>query len=1350
MVFKPFSHLARQSFTKSITHGYAQSVVAATQSSYASSTTQFPSFTNHSVNRFGKSGTTQLRDAFQNASSSNSKNNFSTSSADTANDGGLDAYYAAWQNQQRAGDGIEWQQFQFAKRIGWKPPSAVFEGKGKEKEEDGLASEAEINQRRQGVDRAYTTSTVDDIKKAENQEADAAAIATVDAAIASEIVDIQNSSSDVDRNSSVPPVAAEDSESVVIQNSEASSTTAISMDDETSQFVGNQGPKSSLVAERSLSPAATPIPDQTSSVDPLDDVSKFYFDQLAQLYNTQTYAEIPPTFEAMLRAGVHPSATAYNALLAAAINLPTDKHQVIPKVLDVYSDMLRRKVSPSNETYTILLDVLSLRALEVKRLRSALEISQQRFGGIKEAGRYIFRSQQAESDILAEDDALSIAIKLFDSSTTTSPSRVYSASTYRLLLEACAAHGEVETMIRIHLHLEANKVVPFASIYATIIEAFTAASDLRSARHCYDGYKSLAIAHNNGTLTMLSRDDDAVETAMVKGFAICDQQDVADKLFAKIMAYRTECGLQAERLSQLRDKIVLDAYIQARLDKGKFLEALKVAEEGDMTATQRSQAMARICASAADSNDIDTATKAYQHSLPSAKDASTAAIAILAMHLRHGDVGSARSVWSTITATLAPTNALIEPTAMYTVALIGCGNVDEGLMQARQSFVRIRSSLTSSVGRSEMTEQIDEAIEAIASFLAEKGVIPSPQASMNFMWAMVENGGLVPSVAEQLLAGLGPVDVESLSWQDLKLALQVEAGIVVNEQASYDIAHSARFADLLKTSLSSRMPLDDRTTVLIESCLAKIGQQYPDLVAQWNAFIMQAAQPVVYMAQNTPVAAIPRAHDNFDPHAALVDHRGSASIVEELERQGSRGGSNLNEALSRLRNIRRAGRHPRYIAYAKLITAAAKDRRSGLMNEILEMARHDMPLLPQYSVVRYGWVSILDAMVGACLTMGNRKMAELYHQELLDMGAAPSANTFGQYINTLKDSTRTFDEATEAVRIFHRAKSEGVEPTTFLYNTLIGKLSKARRIDDCLLYFGEMQKLGVRPTSVTYGSVVNALCRVSDEKFAQQLFDEMETMPNYQPRTAPYNCMMQFFLNTKRDSSKVLEFYHRMLAMNIRPSEHTYKLLIDTYATLEPINMAAAEGVLETIRSLGQRPEANHYASLIHAKGCVLHDLAGARQTFDSVFRDTAISPQPCLYQALFESMVANHRVRDTGPLLNEMAAQGVELTPYIANTLIHGWAMEKDIAQAMYVYEIIGKEKREPSTYEAMTRAFLAVEDRDRASEVVQEMLDRGYPAAVSGKISELLGHGMSRTSSVLLTPRSFMTPETVTTPCA
>ena len=145
---------------------------------------------------------------------------------------------------------------------------------------------------------------------------------------------------------------------------------------------------------------------------------------------------------------------------------------------------------------------------------------------------------------------------------------------------------------------------------------------------------------------------------------------------------------------------------------------------------------------------------------------------------------------------------------------------------------------------------------------------------------------------------------------------------------------------------------------------------------------------------------------------------------------------------------------------------------------------------------------------------------------------------------------------------------------------------------------------------------------------------------------------------------------------------HTYKLLVDAYASLEPVDMRAAEKVLETIKATGQHPEAVHYASLVHAKGCVQHDLDAALEVFESVASNPKVRMQPCLYQALFEAMVANRRVSETERFVNDMASRRVAMTPYIANTLIHGWAAEGNIAKAKAIYDGIGIEKREPSTY--------------------------------------------------------------------
>lgn len=1140
-----YSNFIRQgsTFAKSVTaHGYAQSVVAATHPHILNSQNR-PVFTRRHTNRLGRLSALQLHSAFHTEKASSSA--FQIDHRHTHSHGGLDAYFEALQKQQAADEADqEWTQYEFPKRIEWKPDSAdVLTG-----EQEALAETAALEAE---IGRSFTPE-------------EQAALDHINAALEKEL-EVR-------------------SQLEAAENGSATHT-------------------------RSHTPASL----ARSASPPVDPQSQSYAEHLLKLAASDRHAEIPTVFEAMLATGVKPTAGAYNALLMAAIHIPTRKIEIISKALDVYADMIRRRVSPDSETFDILVGLLASRSLEVSEMKAALEEKRTRFGGMDEPGKFMLASHEFEHAILSEDDRLDLAVSLFDQSVDRDTFG-YTAETYHQLVSACAKSGRISDMLRLFEHMERAETVPLSATFPVMITAFAKSGDLISAVECYNEYRSLAIANDQGKETLHQRQDADIYAAVINAYVITDKIEGAMKFFKKIV---DEYGIRAV---DIKDALVSGGFVQGFTARGIYQEAYQWARS--IEAESRAEAMSKIAIIAADKGDEATALEAYASIPSNFHNLAASSTAMLAMSVRSGNVAEAGKYWQVLSSPdTRASAAFIEPTAMYAVALIGSGQVAEGLAQSEQMFQRIRS--TESDAGLQVSEEIEEGVDFISQYMEARGITDPREMSSQASSFPALNGSGSPYVSPP-------------------------------------------------------------STVSYE--------------------------------------------DTFDPYAHSTDFKGSSLIADDLEGSHGRKGPRLSDALNRFKNMRRSGRHPRYITYAKLISAAARDGKMDLCHDILAMARTDVPLLSQYAVVRYGWSSILDAMVGACLNLGNRGRAEQYHQELLDMGATPSANTFGLYITTLKDSTKTFDEATEAVRIFHRAKAEGVEPSSFLYNALIGKLGKARRIDDCLFYFAEMRALGIKPTSVTYGTVVNALCRVSDEKFAEELFDEMEAMPNYKARPAPYNSMMQFFLTTKRDKSKALAYYERMRAMGIAPTSHTFKLLIDTHATLEPVDMAAAEDVLDMIRASGQRPEPVHFASLIHSRGCVLHDMEGARRVFDVLVKDSMVPLSASLYQALFEAMVANHKVADTEPLLKQMRQQRIELTPYIANTLIHGWAAENNIDKAQAIYDTVGRDKREPSTYEAMTRAFLSVEQRDEAKGVVGEMLTRGYPSAVVNKVLELLGGGQEQ----------------------
>lgn len=1170
-----YASFIRSGFTKSFTQGYAQSVVAATHPHVLNSQNR-PSFAGRKRQTATLSRLQQLKSAFHtSAHQSASLPVEHRHEKLTTNHGGLDAYFETLQNKDAAAatedvqvEDEDWVQFQFQNRIEWKPnPATILLGS------DGKALEA----------KDLPDHVVSDAALSEEQQA---ALAHIDAALSKEI-EVRTEVQDLHGNEA--------------------------------EHVLSARIPTPLPEKVSAPPSRvhTPVSVGSSAPPPVDSQSQSYADHLTKLSEGGRYAEIPAVFEAMLSVNVKPLATSYNALLMAAIHLPSEKIEIVSKALDVYADMIRRKISPDSDTYNILVGLLAARSLEVSSLKKRLEDKRARYGGMEEPGKFMFASTELEHAILCEDDRLDLAMKLFKSSVS-SRSAAFSSETYHQLISACAQSGRVNDMLALYEHMEMNKAVPFAAVFPAMITAFANCGDLISAVECYNEYRSLAIANDNGSASIHDRLDAQVYAAVINAYVISDKLDGAMKFYKKIV---NEYDV---RTAEIKDAIISLGFVKGFEHRGIYREALRWAEV--IENESRAQSMAELAITAADSGDKVTATAAFA-SLPLAYgDVATPAMALMAMSVREGDVAGALHYWQFLANPVtAVDDSFIEPTAMFAVALIGSGQTMEGLSESDMMFRRIRQCKPDDM---QLSAEVEEGVEFVARYMTVRG-ITDPR-----------------------------------------------------EIASQTSAHTPTYAT----------------------------------------------------SQYESTGSVSSYEDTFDPYAHSTDFKGSSLISDELEGAHGRKGPKLNDALARFRNMRRAGRHPRYITYAKLISAAAREGKMDVCTDILNMARTDVPLIPQYSVVRYGWSSILDAMVGACLNLGRRVHAEQFHQELLDMGATPSANTYGLYITTLKETAKTFDEASEAVKIFHRAKSEGVEPSSFLYNALIGKLGKARRIDDCLFYFGEMRALGIKPTSVTYGTIVNALCRVSDEKFAEELFDEMESMPNYKARPAPYNSMMQFFLTTKRDKPKVLSYYGRMKAKGISPTSHTYKLLIDTHATLEPVDMNAAEAVLNTIKANG-RPEAVHYASMIHARGCVLHDMEAARKTFDQVINDRSIPAAACLFQALFESMVANHCVGDTEPLLAEMRRRRVDLTPYIANTLIHGWASQGNIARAEDIYGAVGRERREPSTYEAMTRAYLAFEDlREKARSVVNEMMSRGYPTAVVGKVVELLGGGGEQESAMAM----------------
>ncbi|KAI7051832.1 hypothetical protein KC366_g604 [Hortaea werneckii] len=212
---KPTVHLSRLAGNalKSFTHGYAQSVVAASQSSYAAQNTQPGPLADTLLGKLRKNQQSRVHNVLSNADgarqASTNANHVPASQSGNKpeavqqGDSGLEKYLDAWQKHQRnGGTSKDWQQFQLARRVEWQPPTTVPHQAADA--EITAAGELEVPERkpeeavRGTLKRSYTTSALDNFGKAfgEDEAAEAAALQQVNDSLAEEILKSKEDSED--------------------------------------------------------------------------------------------------------------------------------------------------------------------------------------------------------------------------------------------------------------------------------------------------------------------------------------------------------------------------------------------------------------------------------------------------------------------------------------------------------------------------------------------------------------------------------------------------------------------------------------------------------------------------------------------------------------------------------------------------------------------------------------------------------------------------------------------------------------------------------------------------------------------------------------------------------------------------------------------------------------------------------------------------------------------------------------------------------------------------------------------------------------------------------------------------
>ncbi|RPA82595.1 hypothetical protein BJ508DRAFT_86240 [Ascobolus immersus RN42] len=1025
--------------------------------------------------------------------------------------------------------------------------------------------------------------------------------------------------------------------------------------------------------------------------------------ELAVLESDSKWSEIEQVFEQRLVDGIAPTTGAFNHLLTAAVSKgesDVDGEMLMTKVINIYTNLLERSLIPDTRTYSIVIDYLADAANEKSRVARTIE---------QENDVYSFNGVVPTRVPVSGREVMGMAVNIFYSSIRDGETRQFEISTYQKLVDGCAAFGMVNDMLNVYEQMEASGVEPNFSILFSLLQSFSESGDVVSAREVFGDMISGAAG-----VELSKTQLDQVYSSMLSAYVAAGEMTDGLAFFKDI--------INKDETSEDTLTIMTSTMVESLAKRGDHANAYHWFQKLLVSDIDRVKKIATSLIAATKTSDQGHAKLWFDLLVEARRDCQNifvygrefveAQMAFLMLNVRQNNLELAAQVWQETKELPKEVPVPAAPVVLYANALIERGEL--------QQAIDVLSYYGISYGFfTKSTDERDYDASSVSGFMESliRARIVPVQYVLDAAKALSESGlRFSNQTCEAILSMFSPQTVKTIAWPGMDFLLKF---LSINFRYTPAGPAEVRQMELIvTTAMDFGWTLEANTKNLVSKLLSGLNLS-PEFAARWNQFTRRSSV-------GSAAAKSERSIPETPVKPSSVDSIASKSLIRGIESNRS-----FNGLMEEFEAVRKSGRTFTPAVYTKAIIRATREFRFDASTRIFNAAQTDLPpQIPNNPQSIALWSGVLDAMISSELTANRNDMASYYHNMLRAIGGVASANTYGLYIVNIKTSDVIHDEATEAINVMETARTNGVVASPFLYNAVIGKLAKARRIDDCLFYFNEMRALGLKPTSVTYGTMINALCRVSDDRFAEELFVEMESQPNYKPRPAPYNSIIQHYANSKRDRHKALQYYNQMLRRGIKPTDHTYKLLIESYAALDPPNLAAAERIMEDMRAKRHPISSTHYAAVVHAKGCVLHDVEGAIEYFNKVIA-SGHKPDQTLYQAIFESLVANHRVRDTPALLAEMKARGVALSPYIANTLIHGWALEKDLARSKEIYDQLGqgshKKGREPSTYEAMTRAYLVAEDREGARSVVDEMLTKGYPAAVVSRVVELLRGGTS-----------------------
>ncbi|CAL0310501.1 unnamed protein product [Lupinus luteus] len=411
-------------------------------------------------------------------------------------------------------------------------------------------------------------------------------------------------------------------------------------------------------------------------------------------------------------------------------------------------------------------------------------------------------------------------------------------------------------------------------------------------------------------------------------------------------------------------------------------------------------------------------------------------------------------------------------------------------------------------------------------------------------------------------------------------------------------------------------------------------------------------------------------------------------------------------------------------------------------------------------------VFVYNLVMGGFCKIRKIKNARKVFDEMFERKVVPNTISF----NTMIDGYCKVGDIDEGFRLKERMKSEGVEANVVTYNSLLTGLCDSGRMEDvrnvllemevngflpdgfsCVIFddrqsegdmkkailtIEEMEERGLKPSSVTFNTLINKLCETDEMDEAERwitrmiekasfsmnkledayrFFDEMikngidptivtfNTLINGLGRNGRLKEAEDLLLQMTSKVDQAETWVKRMIEDGVSPTVETYNSLIKGYGQMK--HFVRCFEILEEMEKIGIKPNVISYGSLIHCL-CKDHKLLDA----EIVLADMAghgVSPNAEVYNMVIEASCSMGKLKDAFRFFDEMKKNEIDPTLVTYNILINGLGRNGRLKKAEDLFLQMASKGLSPDviTYNSLILGYAQSGNTEKSLELYDDM---------------------------------------------